>query len=507
MSTTTLKFGSFFPRGGQAAISRNSRRTRFAGGSGAPDGSWNAKQLRLDSGGKFRPRRLPSARIDITPVSVQNTHVVIIGAGFAGLNAARALKNSDALITVIDRRNHHLFQPLLYQVATAALSAGDIAYPIRSIFKRQRNIRVLLAEAVGIDAERRTVRLADGEIKYNYLVLAPGARHAYFGHDEWEKLAPGLKNIEDAVEIRRRILVAFEKAERVKDRARRRELLTFVVVGGGPTGVELAGAIAEIAHRVLIDDFRAIDPSHTRVVLVEAGPRILPSFPEELSAKAEQSLVHLGVEVWKGTPVSRIDEHCVEINRHRIETATTLWAAGVQASPLARSLGVELDRAGRVAVNPDLSVPGYPEIFVAGDLALFTHQGGKPLPGVAPVAMQQGRHAAASIERLREGQGTEPFHFHYRGNLATIGRAAAVADFGKIRLGGHFAWLLWLFVHVMYLVGFRNRVAVIINWAWAYFRSHRAARIIFGDMDTISPGWRQPAPESEKVTPVEAGRR
>jgi len=410
-------------------------------------------------------------------------HVVIIGAGFAGLYAARALKRADVRVTVIDRRNHHLFQPLLYQVATAGLSPGDIAYPIRAVLRRQKNARVLLEEAAAVDVAARQVRLRDGELPYDYLILATGAQHSYFGHDDWEPWAPGLKSLEDALEIRRRILLAFERAERETDESRRKALLTFVIVGGGPTGVELAGAIAEISRHVMAQDFRVIDPRQARIVLVEAGPRILPAYPESLSAKAQASLEKMGVEVLTKSLVTSVRPDAVSIGDRQIQTMTTLWAAGVQASPLARSLGVPLDRAGRVLVQPDLTVPGHPEVFVIGDLAAFLHQGGKALPGVAPVAIQQGRHAARNILRACQGRPLEPFHYIDKGSLATIGRAAAVADFGRIKLSGFFAWLAWLLVHIFFLIGFRNRFVVMIDWAWAYFSYHRAARLITGDID------------------------
>ncbi|MGE5325994.1 MAG: NAD(P)/FAD-dependent oxidoreductase [Deltaproteobacteria bacterium] len=411
--------------------------------------------------------------------------VVIIGAGFGGLYAARALRRAPVDVTVIDRRNHHLFQPLLYQVATAALSPGDIAYPIRAILSRQRNTRVLLAEATAVDTKRRKVFLKDGEVEYDYLIIATGASHAYFGHDEWEPVAPGLKTLEDALEIRRRILYAFERAEREPEASRRKALLTFIVVGGGPTGLELAGAIAEISRQVLRRDFRAINPADARVILVEAGPRILSTYPEDLSAKAKRSLEHLGAEVWTGSPVTSITPQRVVVGKQEIPCATTLWAAGVKASPLAKSLGVPLDKAGRVTVDPDLSIPGLPEVFVIGDLALFTHQTGKPLPGVAPVAIQQGRHAARNILLSVAGKPRRSFHYLDKGTLATIGRAAAVADFGAIKISGFFAWLAYLFVHIFFLIGFRNRFVVMFEWAWAYVTMQRSARLITGEIDRI----------------------
>lgn len=413
----------------------------------------------------------------------ERPEVVVVGAGFGGLYAARALKGAPVQVTIVDRRNHHLFQPLLYQVATAGLSPGDIARPIRAILNRQKNARVLLAEAVGIDPGAHKVILRDGEVPYDYLILATGVRHAYFGHDDWEQWAPGLKSLEDALEMRRRILLAFEKAEREIDEARRRQLLTFVIVGGGPTGVELAGAIAEISKQVMVSDFRAIDPREARIVLVEAGPRVLPTYPEDLSARAESDLRRLGVEVWTGKYVTAIDGTGVTVAERHVPAATTLWAAGVQASSLARSLGGELDRAGRVVVNPDLTVPGHPCIFVIGDLAALKDENGKQLPGVAPVAIQQGRHAARNIALACQGQKTKPFRYHDRGSLATIGRAAAVADLGFVKFSGFLAWLAWLFVHIFFLIGFRNRFAVLFEWAWAYFTFQRAARLITGDIN------------------------
>ncbi|MBI2883165.1 MAG: NAD(P)/FAD-dependent oxidoreductase [Candidatus Methylomirabilis oxyfera] len=414
-------------------------------------------------------------------------HVVIAGAGFGGLYAARSLKDADVRVTVIDRRNYHLFQPLLYQVATAGLSPADIAYPIRGVLNRQKNTRVFLAEATSIDVNARKVILQDGEIGYDYLILATGACHSYFGHPEWEAYAPGLKGVDDALEIRRRILLAFEKAERETDEAKRRALLTFVIVGGGPTGVELAGAIGEIACQVMVEDFRTINSQDARIILVEAGPRVLPSFPEDLSAKAEASLKRLSVDVRKNSPVTTIQPNAVVIRDEHIPAATVLWAAGVTASPLARSLRVPLDRAGRVLVEPDLSIPGHPEVFVIGDLAAFVHQGDCLLPGLAPVAIQQGRHAALNILRKCRGLPSEAFRYADRGSLATIGRTAAVANFGTVKLSGFLAWIAWIFIHIFLLIGFRSRFIVLFEWAWAYATRHRSARLITGGGNTMSP--------------------
>jgi NADH:ubiquinone reductase (H+-translocating) len=417
----------------------------------------------------------------------ERPHVVIVGGGFGGLTAAQTLRRTPVDVTLVDRRNHHLFQPLLYQVATAGLSPADIAYPIRAILRRQRNASVLLAEAVSIDVAAREVVLKDGRLGYDHLILATGARHSYFGHEEWEPLAPGLKSLEDALEIRRRILLAFERAERETDADARRALLTIVIVGAGPTGVELAGAIAEIARQVMKSDFRAIDPRETRVLLVEAGPRVLATFPESLSAHALDQLVKRGVEVRTRTRVTAIDGDAVLLGHppagERIASETVLWAAGVAASPLVASLGARRDSAGRVFVESDLSIPGHPEIFVIGDAATLTDAKGEPLPGVAPVAMQQGRYVARVIARSLTGARREPFVYRDKGNLATIGRAAAVAHIGRLKLWGFAAWLLWLVVHILYLVGFRNRVVVLLDWAWAYVTMSRGARLITGNID------------------------
>ena len=404
---------------------------------------------------------------------------MILGGGFAGLNAARALRREPVEVVLIDRRNHHLFQPLLYQVATATLNPSDIAQPIRKILRTQRNAGVALAEARAIDPARKVVTLADGELPFDFLIVATGATHSYFGHPEWERHAPGLKTLEDALAIRRRVLLAYEAAERETDEARQSAWLTFVVVGGGPTGVELAGALAEIARQGLRDDFRRIDPRRARVILIEAGPRILPGFPETLSQSAVAQLARLGAEVLTGSPVTSIDPEGVTLGERRVAARTVLWAAGVAASPIARSLGVSLDRTGRVPVAPDLSLPGSPNIFVVGDLAAL-QQDGRPVPGVAPAAIQEGSHAARNIARILRGKPTLPFRYHDKGSLATIGRASAVADFGRLRLSGPIAWLAWLLVHIFFLIGFRNRLRVLFEWVWAYWTYDRGARLITG---------------------------
>jgi NADH:ubiquinone reductase (H+-translocating) len=407
-------------------------------------------------------------------------HIVIAGAGFAGLYAAMSLKHAAARITVVDRRNHHLFQPLLYQVAMAALNPSDIAAPIRAILRHQRNCVVLLADVVSVDTASKRLTLDEGTLDYDYLVLATGATHSYFGKDEWSEQAPGLKTIEDALEIRRRVLLAYEAAERETDEARRREWLTFVVVGGGPTGVELAGALAEISRKTLSKDFRNIDPRSARVLLLEGLPRVLQTYPEELSARAERQLERLGVEVRTGTLVTSIDDEGVEVGGERIGTRTVLWAAGVKASVVAQSLGVPLDRSGRVLVQPDLTVPGHPEVYVIGDLAAAAWKAGI-VPGVAPAAIQEGKHTAKNLERALGGQPLRPFRYRDKGSLATIGRAAAVADFGRFRLSGFPAWMAWLLIHIFFLIGFRNRMLVILEWAWAYVTYDRGARLITGE--------------------------
>ena len=383
-------------------------------------------------------------------------------------------------VTLVDRHNYHVFQPLLYQVAMAGLSPGDIASPIRWMLQREEQITVLLADARKVDVARRVVRLDGGELGYDFLILAAGVAHGYFGHDEWEALAPGLKTLDDALTMRRRVLLAFERAEREHDDAARRRLLTFVIVGGGPTGVELAGALAEISRHTLARQFRSFDPRDARITLVEAGPDLLTMYPPTLRAAAERSLARLGVEVRKGTPVTGVDAGGVTMGERRIEAATVLWAAGVAASALARDVGAPLDKAGRVVVGQDLSVPGHPEAFVIGDLAAFV-QDGQLLPGVAQVAIQQGRHAARMVECAIEGRPRQPFRYVNYGNMATIGRAAAIADLGWLRLSGWPAWVAWLFLHIMKLVGFRNRLGVLLQWTWAYFTYQRSVRLITGD--------------------------
>jgi NADH dehydrogenase len=408
-------------------------------------------------------------------------HIVIIGGGFAGLDASRALGRAPVRVTLVDRHNHHVFQPLLYQVATAGLSPGDIASPIRWILRRQANLRVLLASVERIDAAARQLHLDGGQtLDYDALIVATGVTHSYFGHHDWHSRAPGLKTLDDALEIRRRVLLAFERAERETDLEKQQTLLTFVIVGGGPTGVELAGALAEIARRALTSEFDNVDPAKARILLIEAGPSILPTFPPSLQRSARRALERLGVEVLEGRPVTTIGEGAVELGDQRISAATVLWAAGVQASSLGRCFGTEMDRAGRVVVNPDLSVPGHPEIFVAGDLALFTHQTGKPLPGVAQAAKQLGKHAARNALRRLRGEPTTPFRYRDPGNLATIGRNAAIADFGFFRLSGYPGWLFWLFLHIFFLIGFRNRVSVMLQWAVSYLTYQRSVRLITG---------------------------
>ena len=408
-------------------------------------------------------------------------HVVILGGGFGGLYAARALKHAEARVTLVDRRNFHLFQPLLYQVATAALNPSDIAAPIRSVVRRQKNTTVILGEVAAIDLNAKEVRLGGGEtLKYDYVILATGATHSYFGHPEWERYAPGLKTIEDALEIRRRILTAFEAAERETDPAVQAAYLTFVVVGAGATGVELAGALTEIARHTMARNFRHFDPSRARVILIEGKDRVLPTYPKDLSASAQKQLEGLGVEVITNAVVTEVDDAHVAIGDRRVDTRTVLWAAGVQASPLAKTLGVPLDRAGRVIVEPALTVPGHPDAFVIGDLAAVKQRDGSLVPGVAPAAIQEGVHTAMNIERAIEGQPLRAFRYRDKGSLATIGRAAGVGDLPFIHLRGFLAWFAWLTIHIFFLIGFRNRLLVLLQWAWAYVTYERGARLITG---------------------------
>lgn len=405
--------------------------------------------------------------------------VVVLGGGFGGLNAARALRRDPVSVTLIDRQNHHLFQPLLYQVATAALNPSDIASPIRRILRHHENVEVLLANVEKVDVANRQVVLDNGVVTYDYLIVATGASHSYFGHDEWSAFAPGLKSIEDALVIRRRVLFAFEAAERESEPELRAKWLTFVVIGGGPTGVELAGALIEIAHYALAKDFRHIDPRQARVILLEGTARVLPSYVPELSEKARQQLEALGVEVRTSTTATAIDAEGVTLGSERLAARTVLWAAGVAASPLGRTLGAPLDKAGRVRVNADLTLPGSENVYVIGDLA-SVEQDGKLVPGVAPAAMQEARHAAANIRRTLRGEPRLAFRYVDKGSLATIGRAAGIADLGWVKLSGVPAWLAWLFIHLFFLIGFRNRFVVMFSWAWSYFTYDRGARLITG---------------------------
>ncbi|MCW0392395.1 NAD(P)/FAD-dependent oxidoreductase [Xanthomonas sacchari] len=427
-------------------------------------------------------------------------HLIVVGGGFAGLWATRALARTPLRITLIDRRNHHLFQPLLYQVATAGLSAPDIAAPLRQILRHQDNVEVRLGEVVDIDKQARQVRLADGQtLAYDYLLVATGATHAYFGHDDWAAHAPGLKTLDDALQLRRHLLLAFERAEAETDPAARAAWLSFAIVGGGPTGVELAGTLAEIARHTLKHEFRRIDPAEARVRLIEAGPRVLSSFPEHLSAKAQQQLEKLGVDVLTGVPVADIDAHGYRLGSTFVPARTVVWAAGVAASPLAKTLQTPLDRSGRVQVQPDLSVPGHPELFVAGDLAALQQADGRPVPGVAPAAKQMGRHVADTLRRrLRGDTASVPFRYADYGNLATIGRMAAIVHLGRLQLSGVLAWWFWLAAHVFFLIGFRNRVVVLLNWAWAYWSYQRAARIILGDLPAAEDTQARPAPPVDR---------
>src|SRR5213592_4549192 len=408
----------------------------------------------------------------------QKPHVIIIGAGFGGLQAAKKLGRKNVRITVIDRTNYHLFQPLLYQVATAALSPADIAAPVRSVLSKCKNIEVILAEVKSVDVDAKKIKTADMEIGYDFLILATGARHSYFGHNEWEKLAPGLKSLEDAVELRRRILLAFEFAEKTTDEAARRAAMNFVIIGGGPTGVEMAGAITEISRYTLARDFRHIDPSQARVILIEGAPCLLAAYPPDLSESARKQLLKLGVEVRTNARATNVTEEGVQVDGELIACRVKIWAAGNIATCGGKTLSVPVDRVGRVIVNDDLSIPGHPEVQVIGDLANFSHQTGEPLPGVSPVAMQQGRHAARNILRMIRGEKPQPFRYFDKGSMATIGRNKAVADLKFFHLSGLPAWLAWLFVHIIFLVGFRNRLLVLIQWAWAYLTFDKGARLI-----------------------------
>ncbi|HXZ78957.1 MAG TPA: NAD(P)/FAD-dependent oxidoreductase [Terriglobales bacterium] len=434
----------------------------------------------------------------------QQPRVVIVGGGFGGLNAANALAKLPVEITLIDRKNYHNFQPLLYQVATAGLSPGEIAAPIRGVLKKYRNVEVLMGEVVGFDLDKRRVLLSDGSIPYDYLVVAAGATHSYFGHEDWQKLAPGLKTIEDAIEVRRRVLLAFELAERsvVLEHEHDLDPIQFVIVGGGPTGVELAGMLSEIARHAIVRDFRSIKPQQTSIILVEGGPRVLPAYPEDLSRSAERQLHKLGVEVRTNSMVTSVEPGRVKIGDSYLRSTVTLWAAGVAASPLGRALGAPLDKSGHVLVNPDLSISGHPEVFVIGDLASLRDKSGELLPGLAPVAMQQGRHAARNISRDLKHQPRGKFEYLDKGTMATIGRAAAIAKIGRLHLTGFIAWFLWLFVHLMYLVGFRNRVLVLLEWAWAYITYQRSARLITGS--EVLPGLSEPRGQTVSTSTLQA---
>jgi NADH:ubiquinone reductase (H+-translocating) len=444
--------------------------------------------------------------------------IVIIGGGFAGLTAARGLRHADADVTLLDRTNHHLFQPLLYQVATAVLGPSDITSPIRWLLRKQKNTTVLMTEVDRIDVRERVVIGDEGrvEVPYDYLVLASGARHAYFGHDEWEPYAPGLKSLEDALQIRLRFLRAFEEAEKAPDDASRAAWLNFVIVGGGPTGVELAGILPDIAHHSMLHDFRNFDPRATKITLLEGGPRLLTAFDEDLAARARRDLESLGVEVRTNAIVTRIEADAVYVGDTRIPTCTVLWAAGNQASPLARSLGVPLDRQGRVHVRPDLTVTGHPEIFVAGDLAAVNQENGAPVPAVAPAANQMGKAAAKNIRRLLADLPTIPFKYRDKGNLATIGRYRAIAAIGKVKLTGQIAWWFWLLIHLMYLATFRNRVSVLLEWAYSYMTYQRGSRILTeregdgassaGENARLASTTAAPPPSHASAPPVPAGR-
>jgi NADH:ubiquinone reductase (H+-translocating) len=420
--------------------------------------------------------------------NAKKPHIVIIGAGFGGLRAAKVFRKEAVSVTLIDKNNHHLFQPLLYQVATSGLTPADIAIPIRFIVRRQQNLDVLLAEALRVDLSRKCVILSDQEIIYDYLIVAAGATHTYFGNNHWATIAPGLKSLSEAVEIRRRILTAFETAEKCANDHQRQDIISFAIIGGGATGVELAGAIAELAKVSMVSDFRKIDPRQAKILLMEAGPRILPNMDEQLSKSALESLRKLGVEVFLNTPVTEIAEDHVMAGGRKFPARTIIWSAGVAGSAIAETLGAPLDKDGKVLVNGDLSIPGHHEVFVVGDLAAITQPSGKPVPGLAPAAIQQGRHAAKNIMRLIHGKATIRFQYIDKGILATIGRSKAVAEVGRLKLSGMPAWLIWLFAHILFLIGFRNRMIVLIQWAWAYMTFHSYSRLITYPWRSWSPG-------------------
>jgi NADH dehydrogenase len=433
----------------------------------------------------------------------ENPHVVIVGGGFGGLFATRALRRAPVRLTLIDRTNHHLFQPLLYEVAMAGLSPADIAAPIRSVLRNQANATVILGEVTKVDLSASSLTTTESQFTYDYLILATGGRTAYFGHNDWEMFAPGLKDLDDAVEIRRRVLLAFEAAEKEEDPARRRDLLTFVVVGGGPTGVELAGALAELSRFVLSRDFRTIDSRSAKIILLEGGPRILSPFPPDLSASAVRQLEELGVEVRVNAMVTNITQEGVTLSNEQIRSATVIWSAGVKTTALTDTLGVPLDRMGRIEVEPDLTIPGYHRAFAVGDIASFKYQTGAPLPGVSPVAMQMGVHAAHNIIRDLTGKPYKPFKYFDKGIMATIGRSRAIALIGKLHLSGFIAWLAWLGVHIFFLIGFRNRLVVLVEWAWSYFTYQRGARLITGRRVSLTPEASVGEQSSQKIRPGE----
>jgi NADH dehydrogenase len=412
------------------------------------------------------------------PQTNSNPHIVVIGAGFGGLYAVKNLAGGPFRITIIDRSNHHLFQPLLYQVATAAVSPGDIAQPIRHIFRRFQNVHVLMASAETIDLENRWVQLSDGFVTYDYLIVATGATHAYFGHDEWEHIAPGLKSLEDAIEMRRMFLMAFEQAEKESDPKRREAFMKFVIVGAGPTGVELAGTMADVSRHALSKEFRNINPGEASVILLEGSPRVLPSYPPKLSESAKKQLEKRGVQVRTNALVTKVEKGAVHIGEEKIETESIFWAAGVAASPLGKAFGIPTDRSGRVKVNSDLTIEGHPEIYVIGDLAAVVDAEGKQVPGVAPAAIQMGQYAAKAIRAKLKGKSIKPFVYWDKGNIATIGRSAAVGYVGKLTISGFIAWIGWLLIHIFFLIGFRNRIFVILSWAWTYLLFHMSARLI-----------------------------